>query len=197
MGYRDMSDQAPKPGRPLQGSINGLKFTVEFENDQRNLDLGPIERVTMHWSVGPYAMAFDGYHYNIIFDKAKNDAHVIKTLKISNYGRHAFKANKGNIGVGFAAMFKTNPDTLQGVCPITPKMLAVGAQFVAEFMAWHKLDPRTQDLVDHKQVDIEIGRRQKVDIGAYFKPFKEDVIKRYDALKAGKVKFQYKNILVD
>jgi hypothetical protein len=197
VGYRDMSKEAARPGRPLQGTINGLKYTVQHENEQRGMALGPIERITMHWSVGTYAMAFDGYHYNIIFDQAKNQAHVIKTLKISEYGQHAFKANKSNIGVGFSAMFKTNPDTMQGMCPVTPEMMAVGAQFVAEFMAWHKLDPRTDDLTDHLRVDKEIGRNQKVDIGRLFLPFKEDVIRRYDALKAGKVKFQYKEILVD
>ena len=197
MGYLDLSNKLATPGRPVRGTVGGLPITVMYENDQRHLALGTIKRVTMHWSVGTYAQAWDGYHYNIVFDEAKNKAHVVKTLKLSQYGRHAFKANAHNVGVGFCAMFKTNPNTLQGKCPITQEMLTVGAQFVAEFMAWHGLDPHTDDLTAHKRVDIEIGRREKVDIGKYFMPFQAAVCAHYDALKAGKAKFQYKKILVD
>jgi len=197
MGYLDLSDKQAKPGKALRATVDGLPITVEYENDQRHLDLGKIERVTMHWSVGPYAMAFDGYHYNVVFDVARKKAHVVKTLKISQYGRHAFKANKSNIGVGFAAMMKTDPDTLTGKCPITAEMLDVASQFVAEFMCWHNLDPRTKDLTDHRLVDIEIGRNQKSDIGKYFPDFKNSVISKYDSLKSGKSKFSYKAILVD
>jgi len=197
MGYLDLSDKHAKAGKPVRATVDGLRITLEYENDQRHMDLGKIERVTMHWSVGPYTMAFDGYHYNIVFDVAANKAHVVKTLKIKEYGRHAFKANAKNIGVGFAAMMKTDPDTLQGKCPVTPEMLKVASVFVAEFMAWHGLDPRTADLTDHRRVDIEIGRNQKSDIGGYFNPLKDMVIAHYDLLKSGKVKFTYKNILVD
>lgn len=197
MGYLNLSNRRAAPARALRATVDGLRITVEYENDQRHLKLGQVQRVTMHWSVGTYAQAWDGYHYNIVFDEAKKKAHVVKTLLLSQYGRHAYKANKHNVGIGFCAMFKTNPETLQGKCPITPEMLAVGAQFVAEFMAWHQLDPRTNDLTDHRQVDIEIGRREKIDIGKYFDDFKKDVIVRYDALKSGKAKFQYKNILKD
>lgn len=197
MGYLDLSDKQAAPGKSIRATVDGLRISVEYENDQRNLDLGKIERVTMHWSVGPYAMAFDGYHYNIVFDEGKKKAHVVKTLKVGQYGRHAFKANKHNIGVGFAAMMKTDPDTLQGKCPITAEMLTVGACFVAEFMAWHGLDPRTNALTDHRRVDVEVGRAQKTDIGRYFDSFKIEVIKHYDLLKAGKAKFAYKAILVD
>lgn len=197
MGYKDLSGKHASKGRPIVASIAKLPITVQFGNTQRHMKLGKIKRITMHWSVGPYTMAFDDYHVNILFDEATGEAHVIKTLKYSEMGRHAAQANTGNIGIGFAAMMKTNTSTGEGRYPITGRMLAVAAQFVAEFCCWHNLDPRTDALTDHKRVDIEVGRKSKIDIGLYFEPFKADVIARYDALKAGKLKFQYRGILTD
>lgn len=196
MGYQDISDHSA----PYSGEVDGLSFKVEAANTQKDKPLGDIRRVVVHWTAGDYSTAYDDYHYCAVYDAGRAMTHILKTLKIAQYGRHAFEANGHNIGFSFCAMegaTDNEADGSAGTHPITLEMLVAGAIFLAEFFAWHQLDPRSNALTDHHQVDIEIGRCQKWDIKPYFEKLKELVIAHHDDLKAGRATFAYKSILVD
>jgi len=190
MGYIDLSDEH-SDGRH---DLDGLDVVLEVENDQRSMKLGKIKRVIVHWTGGSYRMVHDVYHYCVPYDKLKDKAHVVKLLKLTEMGRHAFKANTGAVGISLCGMRNAVPSNL-GEAPLTKAQLEVAAQFVAEFALFHKLT--LEAVTDHYQVDIEIGRGEKQDIRIYWKEFKALVDSKYNALKSGAAKFQYKGILTD
>jgi N-acetylmuramoyl-L-alanine amidase len=190
MGYIDLSDEH-SDGRH---DVDGLDVVLEVENTQRAMKLGKIKRIILHWTGGSYRMVHDVYHYCVPYDKIKDKAHVVKLLKLNELGKHAFKANTGSVGISLCGMRNAVPSNL-GEAPITKAQLEVAAQFVAEFIAWHKLP--LEAVTDHYHVDIEVGRREKQDIKIYWNDFKALLESKYAALKAGKANFQYKGILTD
>lgn len=199
MGYLDATKNQPQ-GHTVTGlSVDGLPITIEPGNTQSAQLLGDVRLVTAHWSVGTYGMCFDDYHFCVVFDTRSRKAHVVKTLRIAQMGQHAFKYNSHNIGIGFMAMFKTDPRTGAGAYPITPEMLEVGAKFTAEFMAWHRLDDLDHQLMDHYMVDRlpQVARGEKVDIRLYWDAYLAKVKAHYAALKAGTEQFSYRALLVD
>lgn len=196
MGYTDLSTKTFARGSMLRATVAGLPILVEGTHSSRGGgSLGRIKHITFHWTVGSYVMCYDDYHANVVFDQTKRAAHVVKTLKTSEKGEHAYLANSHNYGITFCAMQKTDPKTGAGKYPITSEMLAAGAQYAAEICLWHKLDPE-QAITDHYRVDRwpGVNRREKIDIGFYFEDLKADILRRYEALKAG-APFQYRGLL--
>ena len=204
MGYLDISDRQPFTGHV---TVDGLDVSLCEENDQKHEDLGDVQKVVIHWSAGPYTLAFNAYHYCLVYDAKTKQTHVLKTLKLTQKGKHAYKFNSHAVGISFMAM-RSYVQSWHGPSPITDEMLNSGAKFIAEFMAWHALDPHkshpeasyaeaSMHLLDHQQVDRIIGRCQKVDIEPYRAKLWTAIIARYDALKLSKEKFAYRGLLED
>jgi hypothetical protein len=193
MGYLDVSHFVPFAGH---ADVDGFRIELEAANTQKAQALGAIEKVVIHWTDGVFNQVYDDYHYCIVWDEVAAKAHVVKTCPLSQLGRHAFDYNHHAVGISYCAMF-VDPHTGRHH-DISPAMLDAGAKFVAEFCAWHRLDPRRIDqLMDHWKVDQIIGRKQKVDIQKYWPQFLELTLAHYDALKAGHESFDYRLILTD
>ena len=203
MGYIDLSDRKPFAGA---AEVEGLGISLFAENDQIDQELGPIEGVVLHWSAGPYTAVFNAYHYCLVWDTASGQMHVAKTLKLAQLGQHAYRFNHHRIGISWMAMRSCVPGDF-GPCPITPAFLDAGARFVAEFTAWHQLDPDREfnlsaggpwpALLDHDQVDQIVGRNEKWDLRPYRAELFAAVRSHFAALKAGHQEFVYKGILTD
>lgn len=174
-------------------TVGGLKIAILHTNTSRAGKLGPVKRMTVHWTGGDYTTGYDDYHFFGVWNRAKREAHIVKALSIKTMGEHAFKANTGNVGLSLCGMAGATRGNL-GNYQIEPAFLRENAIFAAEFCAWHGLDPRTQ-LVDHQQVDREIGRGAKWDIEPYWPEFHRQACEHFALLKSNKAQFKYLDLI--
>lgn len=208
-------DLAPSYKRKVTSAKLTGTFTasLHYENDQADQDLGKPSRLIYHWSAGTYTQAWDGYHYGIGFDTKTKKAVVLRFLTIDQKGKHLWGRNGGSVGVSFLAMADKHP--------VTKEQVLAAARLGAELCAWRQIDPRAKETVpqmtcdksasniwttgkqivmptvtDHTSYAKQDGYGAwRIDIGDKFVPVYHELLAIYDALKAGKDTFQFKNIL--
>ena len=107
-----------------------------------SLPMGPIQRITLHWTAGNYTTNFDDYHFCI-----KADGSCVKTRPLSEEGAHTWMRNSGNIGLAFDGEEDAHPvadghggeKPAGSPFPITPHQIETMAKAVAELCVTHDL----------------------------------------------------------
>lgn len=192
MGYIDAS-KLFQPGAQPTIEVEAATVTLTWENGESMDPLAPIKRVVIHWTAGPYLMAFNSYHYVAVWDAAAKQAHVVQCLQLGQLGQHTYRFNTGSVGIALACM---GPG-----CPTVPELLDAGARFTAEFMAWHQLDPHQlganseAQLIDHATVNEFIDQGGKIDIRDVWSEFVAKVQAYHAQLKAGTIQWRYEEII--
>jgi hypothetical protein len=205
------------PGYKL---VDGFKVNLLRENSQADEPLGPPKGLVYHWSAGTYDQAFDAYHYSIVFDKAKQKAHVIKNLSVTQKGQHLWTRNSNMLAISFSAMRgAVNTTNHAGLYPVTPEMITAAAKLGAELCAWYSIDPRSALTLPKKKImgqslvpvqgTIEVPAvtdhatvakfdqyfPDRVDVGSFMVPIKYQLNDHYDKLKSKTAEFMYKGIV--
>jgi hypothetical protein len=117
-------------------------MTVQLidDNDQDHEPLGKAIGVVPHWSAGTYAQAFNGYHFQIVYNPVTKKAYVVKCLPTTAKGQHLWGRNSGFFAVSFAAM-RGASEQHHGKYPVTPEQMELAAQLIAELCAWKGINP--------------------------------------------------------
>lgn len=118
----------------------GTLELVTDDNGQRGQELGTVQGIVMHWTADTNKMrAYAAYHY-LIVDNG-HEAAVIRTLRPTEKGQHAWGRNTGLIGIAYAATADASlPDYGPGA-PTARQRVAMQT-LAAELCAWRHLDPR-------------------------------------------------------
>jgi hypothetical protein len=194
---------------------NTLTLQLCYENDQKDGDPGTSKRIIFHWSAGNYNQCWDGYQFGVVYDAKTGQAYAVRFLKGNQKGKHLWARNTGSIGISFMAMASGQP--------VTKAQLMVGARLAAEYCAWHRIDPRATETIDQmacdqpnansiwktgKMIQMKVVSdhasyaqqdgygRFRVDVGTgNMNGIMTELLRIYDALKAGHEKFMMLDII--
>jgi hypothetical protein len=218
-------DVSSHPGGSIELPGFGTVIYDTSDNPQRTQPAGTAVGMVMHWSgldlreISAAAIRmrlFAGYHY-MIADNG-TEAAVIRTLKPSEKGQHAWGRNTGLIGVAYAATADSSQDDYGEGAP-TERQHQAMHYLGGELCAWRHLDPHgTVNLVNKASNDTSIWTVEgthdfpvimshqtlaqrdgyasaRWDTGKLCEPDRGGIQWVYDQLKAGKLQFQLKDIL--
>jgi hypothetical protein len=186
------------------------------ENDQRHGDFLPVKGTVMHWTASSNRMlTFDGYHFNIA-DNGK-EAAVIKTLGVSEKGKHLWGRNTHFAGFAYCATADDSKPNYGPGAPTVRQRVAMQT-VVAEFCAWRRVDPRVMievqkmasnassiwavdgtikvpTVASHQTFAIPDGYgRERWDTGKLLPEDAKAIVAIYLDLKAGKRQFMFKHL---
>jgi hypothetical protein len=217
-------DAAPHFGKKPSIKSGAFTLMLGVENDQKTLDMGELRGLVFHWSAGSHNLAWDGYHGGVAYDKAAQEAHVVRCLTWDQRGKHIWGRNSHYVGLSYFAgrdlvWGKGRRVLYPGPDPIVPAMTEALAVYAAEICAWKRIDPRgshqapamrpqgdrlvatgatitVPNLADHADFAATDGyAADRGDVGPYKALLVPRILAVYDELKAGKRRFALEALL--
>lgn len=204
----------------LAAKAGGSTARLIRVNSQRAEAFKPEGQVN-HWSAGDWLAFYDDYHYGVGFDPVQKAVIVARMLKPTEKGQHVWGENGAYMGFGFSAA-KDATSTHAGPFPVLPEMMAAMAILKAESFAWTRIDPRGT----HQAREVRCNRAKTAiaatgrtiarandadhallaksagyfpdrwDIGTLQPRLHQMTLEHYDDLKAHRVEFMFKDLLV-